>query len=193
MLYATSPLGDYSHAFGDTRVWETSAQAAITIAMPLGGRDALDEQLQSLCRLSYPKAGACLRSDSNNCFETTVTLLGLQEDQCLLVIEPEQQSVIEVVDHVQLALKTTAYLTEQSDTMAVLNIEGTLATPALERLCMLDLSLFDENKVARTSMEHLSVIIEKPGAAHFRLYAPRSSAQNFLHIITTALSSVSHD
>lgn len=190
-LYALSPLDGFTQTYDNTRVWESDTLVAMAIAMPSHDAGDLDKRLQSLCKLSYPEAGVCLRSAENdNKLGASLALLGLQKSQCLLVVDKHKPSINETLENIRSALNDTAYLTDQSDSLAVLNIQGALAIPALERMCMLDLSLFDENKVARTLMEHLSVIIEKPGPEHFRLYAPRSSAQSFLHIVTTALSSV---
>ena len=117
--------------------------------------------------------------------------MGLQADQCLISIDSDLLADHQAFAHLKTALAETAYITDQSDSLAVLDLQGSLAQPALERICMLDLSLFDSSTVARTVMEHLSVVIEIPSSQHARLYSPRSSAKSFLHAIQTSLSNVS--
>lgn len=84
------------------------------------------------------------------------------------------------------------YLTEQSDAWAVLDLRGTLALPALERVCSLDLDAdrFSRELVARTRMEHLSVIIHRLPTNGFRLYSARSTAGDFWHMLQTSLFNV---
>jgi len=69
--------------------------------------------------------------------------------------------------------------------------EGRREAP-LERICPIDLGadVFQANKVARTSMEHLNVIVH-PIDNGFRLFSARSSANSFLHAVTESLRNVS--
>lgn len=93
-------------------------------------------------------------------------------------------------EHIQDTLNSTAYLTNQSDSWAVLDINGELTLPALERLCMLDMDAVDTGSVARTVMEQLAIIIERTDTERVRLFSPRSSAGSFLHAVTTSLENV---
>ena len=91
------------------------------------------------------------------------------------------------------ALGPAAYVTDQSDSWAMLRIAGAGARAALERICMLDLdaAAFPEGRVARTVMEHLAAIILRDGPDSFLLMSPRSSARSFLHAVELSVENVS--
>ena len=191
-LTPDSPLAGYSLMFEDTLLQEVTGLQLASVAVPHNGLQGLNARLQSLCKADFPQAGLCTRvydlSIAGN--NSTVTLLGLQADQCLLSVESKSLPVHQAYSQLQSELEDTAYLTDQSDSLAVLDVKGALALPALERIIMLDLSVFSSSTVARTMMEHLSVIIELPSPQHARLYSPRSSAKSFLHAVQTSLNNV---
>jgi len=191
-LSATSPLGGYAHSFDDTSVSELTERVILSISVPRDGINAINEKLKALWQVSFPETGQCTRinSDKSGGKLTTLALYGLQADQCFLVAETAKHSAQAVVDHVYAELGTVAYLTDQSDSWAILDVQGPLALPAMERICMLDLESMTSTQVARTMMEHLSVIVEKSGQHHLILYSPRSSAADFLHAVTTSLENV---
>ena len=193
-LTPDSPLAGYSQMFEDTLLQEVSDLQLVSLAVPNDGLHALNERLQSLCKAKFPKAGTCTRVDDATIagHKAAVALLGLQSDQCLLSIQSESLPVHQAYAFLRSELAGTAYLTEQSDSLAVLDVNGALALPALERICMLDLSIFNASTVARTMMEHLSVIVELPSAQHARLYSPRSSAKSFSHAVQISLNNVCH-
>ena len=191
-LTPDSPLAGYSQMFEDTRLQEVSDLQLVSLAVPNDGLHALNERLQSVCKAKFPKAGTCTRVNDATIagHNASVTLLGLQADQCLMSFQSESLPVHQAYAYLRSELAGTAYLTEQSDSLAVLDVKGALALPALERICMLDLSIFNASTVARTMMEHLSVIVELPSAQQARLYSPRSSAKSFLHAVQTSLNNV---
>jgi sarcosine oxidase subunit gamma len=193
-LRSDSALGGYSATYGDTRVQEISNIQVVSIAVPRNGLSDLNKTLQELWSVSFPEAGKCLRLDevAMETRSVTASLLGLQADQCLAVFENRDTSDDLLLQHsamnyLQTRLDNSAYLTEQSDGLAVLEIQGSLTEATLERICMLDISRFNSSSVARTLMEHLSVIIEFPAENHARLYSPRSMSGDFLHAIETSL------
>lgn len=216
LLNATSPLDGYTNTYNGTRVAEVENLGIYSISVPLGGMDALNVQLNALCNLSFPETGRCVRANDIQIAgkSVRVALFGLQLDQCFLIAEPidpikasnrhgaDSDSLIcdrsgkdmsgscELFKYLQNTLNSTAYLTNQSDSWAVLDIDGQLTLPALERLCMLDMASFDTGSVARTVMEQLAIIIERSDAEGVRLFSPRSSAGSFLHAVTTSLQNV---
>jgi len=195
MLTASSPLNGYSKAFNDTLVREISTLAIVSIAVPRNGLDALNERLASFSAVSFPQTGQCIRTSDVVLADTPTALVvyGLQSDQCFVVAELNGVSTQDFFELLCAELGPAAYLTDQSDSWAVLDVEGSLVNQAMERLCMLDLTTFTASDVARTTMEHLSVIIEKPADDRVRLYSPRSSARSFLHAITTSILNVVDD
>ena len=108
-------------------------------------------------------------------------VLGLQPDQLFLLFEPPDPD--RAAETVAAALGPAAYIADQSDSWAMLRMSGAGVRTALERICPLDLEdrAFPEGRVARTAMEHLSVIVLRDGADGFLLMSPRSSARSFLH------------
>ena len=213
-LHATSPLDGYANTYDGTRVAEMENLGIYSISVPHGGMDALNGQLNALCGLTFPETGRCERASDIQLAgrSVCVALFGLQQDQCFLIAEPIEASnrqgadsdslncdssstdasgSCELFKHLQNTLSSTAYLTNQSDSWAVLDIDGQLTLPALERICMLDMGTFDTGSVARTVMEQLAIIIERTDAQGVRLFSPRSSAGSFLHAVTTSLENVS--
>ncbi|MFK7853053.1 MAG: sarcosine oxidase subunit gamma [Granulosicoccus sp.] len=186
LIKAASPLLGFTHTIGDTVVREVSPISLVSIATPLGGGDALDALLEKTIKLKRPAIGKLHRSEQGD------ALLGLQTDQCLLVSDSD---VLDPATALKQTLGNAAYLTDQSDGWVIVEIAGPLSRAALERICPIDLAEdnFTEHDVARTSMEHLSVIIERIGLSCFRLYSPRSSADSFLHAITLSLSNVADE
>ena len=196
-LKITSPLNGYTNTFDDTRVVEMDALGIYSISVPQGGMDELNRQLQALFGLSFPATGRCVRASDRQLAGTSfrVALFGLQSDQCFLVAEADTTNndnsiTCELFEHLHNTLGNTAYLTNQSDSWAVLEIDGALTLPALERICMLDMGSFDTDSVARTVMEQLAIIIERSGDERVRLFSPRSSAGSFLHAVSTSLQNV---
>jgi heterotetrameric sarcosine oxidase gamma subunit len=90
-------------------------------------------------------------------------------------------------------LGDVADVTDQSDAWATVTVSGENACAVLERVCALDLSpaLFPAGTAARTTMEHLNVIIAAlETTPKFVLASPSSSAESFWHALATALDSV---
>lgn len=192
MLSAMSPLSGYTNTFQDTSVREVSSLVILSVSVPLDGLSALNQKLNELWQTCFPGTGQCTRIDRARLqgLASSAELYGLQLDQCFLVAEPADKSARDIVSHIYDALGPVAYLSDQSDSWAVLDIHGRLSLPALERICMLDLDSMQSSHVARTTMEHLSVIVEKRDIDHLRLYSPRSSASSFLHAVTTSFQNV---
>lgn len=187
-LYACSALNSLTMSAGQTHIREENPLSIVSLAIPNGGYAELDERLRQHFGSGLPGPGIANRmaNDSGD----SMVLLGLQIDQCFLVsntVWPDP--VAELTTH----LGACAYLTDQSDSWATVIIEGPRCRLALERISPLDHSAeaFPTTSVARTVMEHISVIIEHPAHEQFRLYTPRSSAQSFAHALCTSLRNVS--
>lgn len=160
-------------------------RAIVSLATPHGGDDALAAATQSAYGIAPPPVGQSATSAGGD-----VTLLRLAQDQmfALFVAAPDIDPVATVGD----ALGEAAYLTDQSDSWAGLRLDGPAARTALERICPLDLaaSSFAPGRVARTAMEYLAVIIACEANDTYLLLSPRSSADDFLHMIETSARNV---
>ena len=183
-LQAISALNGFFLTVEDTTLSEVTPLTIVSIATPKGGRNLLHAQLEKTLGLDLPDTGKISRSGGDS------ALFGLQDDQCFLVSLNDQPDPANLLKR---DLGDAAYLSDQSDSWVALEINGALSRRALERVCPLDLAegVFTEQHVARTSMEHLSVIIEHPSSDVFRLYSPRSSAISFRHALTQSLHNVS--
>jgi len=182
-LHAEKALAGYDKRFGDTRICEVADLDIVSIATPNHQHDDLDALVKSKLGTRLPAVGKLTHSNDE------LMLLGLQTDQCFLVTTSTRVNPEKALKEL---LAEKAYLSDQSDSWAVLEITGPDSTEALARICPLDLAsdAFYEDSVARTSMEHLSVIIHRSGPDGFRLYSPRSSASSFLHAVTESLYNV---
>lgn len=191
-LTAVSALGGYEGKFDETHAREVSPLVIVSVSVPRNGMEALNKKLHALWQTSFPETGECIHIDNTHCADniSALVLYGLQADQCFLVAEPNGISTHDIVDDITDVLGPVAYLTDQSDSWTVLDIDGTLTMSAMERICMLDLASFQPSQVARTTMEHLSIIVEKQSNERIRLFSPRSSALSFLHAVTTSLHNV---
>ena len=182
-LASVAPLHNFSQRFGDTELREVTDLDIVSLAVSANAKSSLDTLLQQKIGLSFPVVGTAQRNGDN------IALLGLQVDQCFMVTPSQQKNPVTAVATIT---GSAAYLSDQSDSWAILELQGPSAARALERICPIDLSgtEFGEHSVARTVMEHISVIIERPAVDTYRLYSPRSSSNSFLHAMTVSLDNV---
>lgn len=181
-LAAQAPLGGYCANFEAVSLTELTGLALVSVATPMGGHDDLLSNTVAAFGTTLPGIGCCTRSEDGQ-----TRLLGLQRDQLFVVLEHESHNALSVVTE---KLGTTGYYTDQSDSWVILQMTGLGSRAALERICMLDLSpdVFSIDAVARTTMEHLSVIIVRDDADSFWLMSARSSAKSFLHALETSIA-----
>lgn len=189
-LHARSPLQGAAEKIGETTLTEFTELAIVSAAIPLGGDKAAEAALQSAFALTPAVVGE--RSKASNSSEAfaNLELLSLQTDQWFLIFDYPDAEPVKLV---QQALGDSVYLTDQSDSWVVVDLNGPLAIAALERICPLDLNdtVFTNANVSRTVMEHLSVILMRTQANGFRLLSPRSSAASIWHALHTSILNVS--
>ena len=182
-LTARSPLDGYERSFGTVTLAEVTGLSLVSAAVPHGGDDTLAAALAAGLGAARPATGDSAPGDRYG-----ARLLGMQPDQLFILFEaPDPDRPAESVAE---ALGPAAYVTDQSDSWAMLRIAGAGVRAALERICMLDLddAAFPEGRVARTVMEHLAVIILRDGPDSFLLMSPRSSARSFLHAVEVSIA-----
>lgn len=190
-LKASYPLDGLDTLIADTRLSAIENLDIVSISLPhflasdkiRQARASLNEKLKDTFGLELTETGA--RSSNGDRY----SLLGLQPGLWFMMTSRKTR---EPARTLKTTLRDTAFLTDQSDSWAILDIAGPHAEAALERICPIDIdaSVFDNTRVVRTSMEHLSVIIERPEPTRFRLYSPVSSAQSFLHAVRVSLQNV---
>lgn len=181
-LTATSPLAGFSRDFDGISLAETTGRAIVSIATPLGGETALRSAIQAAFNMDLPDVGGAAASG-------TTYLLRLAIDQAFLVFDAPKDDPVTTVAH---QLGAAGYFTDQSDSWALLSMTGPRVRRALERICPLDLDpdAFPVGMVARTSMEHLGVIILHDSPNSFLLMSPTSSAGSFCHAVETSCRNI---
>lgn len=188
-LQAQTPLRGYYKQFGDTSVRESSGIAIYSIGLALDSEPALIK-IKSSLGADWPETGS-----STNSSDGAYRLLGLQSDQVFVLVSTPSANAEQVNKLPNLGksgLDKCAYITDQSDSWATLQIDGASATLALERMCPIDLhtTVFGIGQVTRTSMEHLAVIILREADNRYLLMSPTSSANSFQHAVETSLRNV---
>ncbi len=178
-LRPTSPLDGFDQSWGSLRLHEVPARSLISLAVPLDGDAAFAAFLAEEFGLSPVAPGESQTREGK-------ALLGLARDQAFLVLPFAD---IPFPPERVLAAQGRAYLTDQSDSWAHLEIAGPDVRTALERMCPLNLdpARFAIGAVARTAMEHLNVIIWRTDQNTFQLMSARSSARSFLHALKVSI------
>jgi len=183
-LIASSPLDGFQKQFANVALAEVSDYALVSIAVPFDNRATLEDAVTKVFGTSLPTPGtSTLSKDGSN------RLLGMQPDQVFALFDYGGN---DPVGAVKALLGNAGYYTDQSDSWVMLRVSGPLATTALERICPIDLAseVFEPNRVARTVMEHLGVIVLCEGHNNYFLMSPRSSARSFLHALETSIKNV---
>lgn len=180
-LVAQAPLGGYRRKFDRATLVEIDDKALVSIAIPLGAEETLTQSIWSAYKALLPDQGL-----SSIDRPGSTLFLRLQRDQIFLLMTYCRDPAKVVAS----TLGNVAYYTDQSDSWAVLELSGLGCLAALERICMLDLSpsVFPVGAVARTTMEHLSVVVYRERMDSFLLMSPRSSAKSFLHTIELSIA-----
>jgi len=183
-LTALAALDGYQKSFEGAALEEQIDLAIVSIAVPLGGTEALSKALQESYGASLPKVGEIsLSKDGQTRF------LGMGNDQMFAIFDHPGADAAKLVAE---NLKDTGYYTLQSDNWTGLKISGPKCRRALERIIPIDLdpAAFPEGNVARTVMEHLAVIVLRDDENSFLLIAASSSAGSFLHAVETSINNI---
>lgn len=175
-------LGGYSCDFDGTTLREVVDLTLISIAQPLGGQERLQKSVRSAWACALPAPGHCAVSK-----DETTRLLCLGPDAFFAIIAGAGAA-----GDVRARLGDAAYYTDQSDNWVGLQLSGPLAETALERICPIDIDpgVLPVGAFARTTMEHLGVIIMPNGNHSFLLLSASSSAKSFLHALETSIKFV---
>jgi len=183
-LTASPPLAGFDRQDDGVSLSEVTDHVLVSIAVPLGGATALHNIMLSKFGAGLPECGC-----STVATDGEFRFLGMQQDQAFALLQFRDGHAAREISE---KLAETAYCTDQSDSWAMLQISGPRARMALERICPLDLhqDVFALGAVARTTMEHLAVIILRTQQDGFLLMSPRSSAKSFLHALETSMQYV---
>jgi len=181
ILEAASPLNGYNHDFGSVKVEEVTGKALVSIGQPLGLKMKLQTAIEKNLGADWPTIGRSTSSSMGYQF------LGVQSDMIFAYFDHPgglaDKSILSL-------LEDNAFCTDQSDAWAMVQISGEGVYAALERICPLNIApdVFEVGAVARTSMEHLGVIIFKTDENTFVLMGATSSADDLLHAVTVSVT-----
>ncbi|MCA8835410.1 MAG: hypothetical protein K8953_10030 [Proteobacteria bacterium] len=155
----------------------------MSFAMPRGQKTAVAKGLKTL-GLSLPTAPKIFIKDG-------VYIVQTQPDQWFFIsdVPPKKQTEKQALKQIS----ALGYCTDQSHGWVGVELSGADVLSVLERLCPLNLShqAFAINSAARTSLDHLGVLMIRLGDNRFYLFSAASSAESFLHGIKTAILVVS--
>lgn len=177
---------------------EVTDLALVTLALPYGvDGDTLTQIVEAAFDITLPTLGSSSIARHGERF------LGLHQDRLYILLADDGTGVAEAgrssaesIFVERLADRETLdpdeddgnaepllFLSDQSDSWSMLRLSGKRSRHVLERLCPLDLhdEVFDVDACARTSMEHLAVIILREADDAFLMLSPRSTARDFVH------------
>ena len=174
-LVTVSALGGHDETVNGVRIRERVGLGIVSAAIPLGGADAFAAALNDGYGFDVPAVG---RSFGDGATRAAM----VQPGQLWLLYTDGAERALQAARDVFLE---KAWLVDQSDAWAALQLsgDGDALRRTLERICMLDLTTFEDGAVTRTLMEHLGVVLLREGA-DYTLMSARSSAPSLLHAIT---------
>ncbi len=183
-MVTRSPLAGFQQQIGSTAINEITDLSIVSVAVTPGGSATLIDRHGAQVIPKLPAPGQFVQAEDQH-----TRWLGVQPDQWLVLIDGYASNALPTM---RAWVGDNAYLVDQSDSWAVLGIDGPTAREALERICPLDLhaDIFLEGMVSRTSMEHMTTIIVRESVDGFILLSPASSANSFLHAVMTSLHNV---
>jgi sarcosine oxidase subunit gamma len=184
VLDAVTPLKGFNATINDVHIVEVSGMTITSLAVPLGKAAFFKSAIAKTANLSMPEPGTFTSN-----LKGGSRLVWTAPDQYFL-LQPERPD--SAVAALKPRLKNAAYLTDQSDSWAIIAVSGERALEALERICPVNLhrDVFAVNMAARTHMEHLGVFILRINAETYWLMSARSSAQSFLHTVTLSAENI---
>ena len=184
LLKAQSPLNGMNRTFEGVIIKEITNRDIVSIATPLGGKDALSGAVRTTYQATLPIVGQWTGSNVDN-----AQFLGMASDQYFVMFDHSGSEALIVMES---KLGSAGYYTDQSDSWVIIRIGGPKSRSALERICSIDLhpTVFPEGSVTRTLMEHLGTIILSEPNNYFLLLSARSSAESFLQAIQESVENI---
>lgn len=174
-LIAKAPLeGIAPVEAGDTRILAADLGQVTSVAPFAGKTRAVSSALKAALGLSFPGPNKAVSKG-----EARIIWAGREQALLIGAAPPE-------------ALAGIAALTDQSDGLAALRIEGPLAEAALARLVPIDLgpAAFGRGATARTMLGHMTCSISRVGAQGYEILVFRSMARTALHDLSRVLKAV---
>jgi len=183
-LKAVNPLKGYKSEINGVKISEIVNIEIFSLSFKKMQENKVASILKKILKCKLPPPGQSVNIASKN-----VRILRLATDQMFVLFNRrELHSMNKNFQH----LSEFFYLTEQTDAWSGLRLSGLPTYACLERICPINLSPkhFLVHSFARTTMEHLNIIITKTKSNEFELYSGSSFAQSFLHTIETSAKNI---
>jgi heterotetrameric sarcosine oxidase gamma subunit len=189
-LVAESPLNGFRLEAKGAICHEDTGYAMVSVTAANGKIKALSSAITSAFGVALPGPGEAVTMTQNG--KTSGKnkgdmILSSARDQVFICRQMTPEAHLA---HVIKACGKVASVTDQSDAWARISLSGPSCPMIMERLCAVDtrLGAFPPWSVARTSIEHMGVIIIRQNASpaikhHFVLLTPRSSAHDLAHAL----------
>jgi len=176
-LIKLSPLEGVRHDFEGVSISEVIDQSLVMLAMPKGKTDQIASSLQKSCGASIPDI--CQSSNSD---DGSITFWRLQKNQLMVYFSYQKD---DAESYLKNKFNAPAYYTDQSDSWAMIRVNGDESCKVLERVCPLNLdpNIFKVGDVSRTVMEHIGTIIYKEDNNSFVLLTMRSFGKSMVHAL----------
>ena len=184
ILEKESALEGAEHEFNGVNVSEVTDKSLVMVAIPRGTLADVESALKKSCRLSIPKM-----EQSTVSSDSSITLWRLQNSQVLAYFSYEGD---DSESHLKSKFNAPVYFTDQSDTWAMIRVEGPKSRDVLERICPINIDpeVFPVGSVSRTVMEHIGTIIFRDGDDSYVLLTMRSFGRSMLHAIEVSVKNV---
>lgn len=173
-LIAKGPLsGLLPFECGGLTLTESDAGPIFSLQPFVGKLAALSKALKKAHGVGFPEPGVSVQGKEGR-------VLWSGREQAFLFAEADP------------GLSEHAAVTDQSDGWAMMALHGPQSHPVLARLCPLDLRLssFPVNKVARSQLGHVSMLIHRTAPDGFAIMVMRSFAVTAVHDLSTAMKAV---
>jgi len=186
-LVALSPLNGFHLEADGAECREEPGYAIASVTAANGNMKKLSDAITSAFGVALPAPGKAVAIGNGKANSKGDMILSSARDQVFICRQTKPETHLA---HVIKACGHVASITDQSDAWARLSLTGSACPMIMERLCAVDtrLGAFPPGSVARTSLEHMGVIVIRQSASaamkhHFILLTPRSSAHDLAHAL----------
>ena len=184
ILEKLSALEGVEHEFNGITVSEVIDKSLVMAAIPKGTSGEVENAIKKSCGLSLPNM-----EYSSKSLDSSITLWRLQNSQVLAYFSYDGD---DAESYLKSKLNAPLYLTDQSDTWAMIRVSGPKCRDVLERICPIniDSEVFEVGRVSRTVMEHIGTIIFRDKDDSYVLLTMRSFGRSMLHAIEVSVKNV---
>ena len=184
ILEKLSALEGVEYEFDGVAVSEVTDMSLVMAAIPKGKLANVESAIKKSCGLLIPEI-----QKSSESSDSSITFWRLQNNQVLVFFAYEGN---DAESYLKSKLNAPVYLTDQSDTWAMIRVKGPRSRDILERICPIniDKDVFTVGSVSRTVMEHIGTIIYRDEDDSYILLTMRSFGRSMIHAIEVSANNV---